>query len=84
LQALPVGKDDEGQVLQLILLERFDELANFGVSVRRLDVEPLIRHMVAGEEIFNVVRGRRPTVAQHADALEGRAVVGPPVVEQVV
>ena len=49
-----------------------------------LDVEPAVRHLVAGQEVAGVVRLARPAVADHLDAVGVGGRIRPPGIEQVV
>ena len=55
-----------------------------GSLAESFDVNPLVRDMIARQEIPQLVGARRPPRAQHPDSLERRAIGSLPVVEQVI
>lgn len=48
------------------------------------DVEKVVRHLVAGEEVLHVMGVRRPAMPHNADAAIARAILRAPVGQQVV
>src|SRR5213075_3151342 len=60
------------------------EAAYFRVAFGELHVNPLIRHLIAGKEIAQLVRAIGPARAKYADALVRGAKCGGPFMEQVV
>src|SRR6476661_7935042 len=83
-QTQTIWKNYDRQISSLLLVKQLYEFAHFGVCRRGLDVQPLVGQMIAGEKVFDVVRGWRPTIAQHPDSLEGRRKSGLPILEQFV
>ena len=79
-QVAAVGHQDDGQVGDGAL-KLFEQHAGL---IAGLDVEPVIRDLIAGQEIFQVVGLGRPAVADDAHALERRAEDGQPVVQQLL
>ena len=79
-QRLAVGDQDERQLVRLRARE-LDEVASLVVA---LDVEPAVRHVVAGQERLGVSGLVRPRVADHADHRVPVGVIVAPVAEQVV
>ena len=47
-----------------------------------LHVDPLVRNVIARQEVAQIIRPRRPARAQHPDSLEGRTVGSLPVIQQ--
>jgi hypothetical protein len=58
-----------------------EQLARVGIE---LEVEPLVRDLVARQEVACLVAERRPAMPDDPNALEGRTVRGAPIVEQIV
>ena len=50
----------------------------------RLDVQPLKRDVIAGQQVLDFVRACRPAMPDETDAFEGRLVVGHPILNQFV
>ena len=76
-----VGQDDDRAGRVDGLVERGRQAAAVLIGLR---VEPGVGHLVAGQEVADLVAARGPSAAQEAQPLERRSVAGGPVGEQVV
>ena len=78
-QGLAIGQDHHRQhrVRDLRQLQQLRRLAIGG------DIEPLVRHLVARQEIAQLVRLGRPAVPDQANSLERRPVPRLPIIQQV-
>src|SRR5947208_6984370 len=79
-----IGKDYNRQVSCFFFFEQRYEVTNFRVCRCGLDIHPLIGNMIAGQEIFDVMRGRRPTITQHTYSLKRRWKGGPPILKELI
>ena len=78
--AAPVREQHDRQARRLPC-DRREQLAALRVL---LDVDPLVGHLVAGQELASREALRGPARAEDADALEGRAGARRPPLEQIV
>ena len=78
-----IGKQNEREGSRL-RTKRIHEAAHFRVAFGKLDVNPLIRNLIARQKIAQLVRAIGPAGAEDADAFVWRAERGGPVVKQVV
>ncbi len=79
--ARAVGKQDYRQ-MRRIVAERLSQAMRLRIG--RLDVQPLIRHLAAGQKVPDLIGARRPAIAKHANAFKRRPVARRPVVQQIV
>ena len=80
-KAAPVGQDDDRTRRVDRLVERRGQAPPVLVGVR---IEPGVRHLVARQEVADLMAARRPSAAEQPQPLECRTVAGGPVREQIV
>jgi hypothetical protein len=75
-----VGEEHDGEQM-FVWIDAVDQLLRFGVL---LDIEPLVRDLVACQEAFGEVALGGPLRASHANAVVGDGNGSLPVAKQVV
>ena len=79
-QVRAVGKDDQRQSRGI----RFADFDHLTRGLFRLRIQPLIRDAIPRQETPDLVRLRRPSVADDANSIERRTERRLPVVQQIV
>src|SRR5580704_15776161 len=82
-QPRSVRKQDHGQTSGFFS-QGLQQLLDLRIAGGDLDIDPLIRNMITRKKIAQLVRGRRPARAQHANSLEYRTIRTLPVIQQIV
>src|SRR5229473_3581515 len=82
-EAFAIGEKNQRQSL-CFRAQGIEEPAHLGIRGCNLDVDPLVRHLIAAEKIAQFVGPGRPTRAQHANAFVQRTKLSGPVMQQII